>query len=347
MPTPRQRAEFFHSLTELLEAGLTPLQATQQLTTSTNQRGHSKLAKALSHLLTQSPSPAAASPETAHTPAPTTNRLPQTSKNLGPFSPWEIAVLHAGITAGKLPAACRTLKRLAESEATARSHFLHVAAYPLLLAHLAIILPGIPILILAPNLLSAAAALLTKLALLWSLLGTVFILWRYLASAATSSPRTDTLLNALPLLGTARLYRAACRFASVLEWLWSGSTSLSSAFHSAARAASTAGAASAAAHINSALTNSTSFTDAVQSAPWLPSELRQALITGAQTGRLDSEMMRAASSLSEKAFSAQTKAATLLARALYLGAILLAASQILSLYHSLLHAYQPLLDGPP
>lgn len=88
--------------------------------------------------------------------------------------------------------------------------------YPLVLAHLAIILPELPAAV-APDGHNPTGTIALFIALLWVLILGGACLWRWLSHRAETSMTVDRFLRRIPLIGAVRRHWALARFAQVFH----------------------------------------------------------------------------------------------------------------------------------
>lgn len=130
----------------------------------------------------------------------------------------EIALLAAGERSGRLAPVLEHLARYHAAVAEAEKKARRALIYPLLLLHVAIVLPEIPGALQAgTGAAGFAAGLLLRLGLLWGALLGVGWLWRRASRRAVEEPGLDRLLGQLPLLGASRRHWAQARFCQVFH----------------------------------------------------------------------------------------------------------------------------------
>lgn len=131
----------------------------------------------------------------------------------------EVALIDAGERSGRLGDAFGHLARYFEAWDVALRQAIGAALYPLLLAHLGVVLPALPTLVTAsmegqePPL----RGLFMHLAVLWLILLSLFLAWRWLARLGAKSSVVDAWLGRLPLIGPVRRHWALARFAQVFH----------------------------------------------------------------------------------------------------------------------------------
>lgn len=127
----------------------------------------------------------------------------------------EVALIQAGETSGQMAPALRHLVEYFTALETAQQQMRTALIYPLILLHLAILLPELPAALITGD----GSAVLGRAAvwvfLLWVGLIAFYLAFRALAERARSSPSADRLLNRIPWIGAARKHWALARFCQV------------------------------------------------------------------------------------------------------------------------------------
>lgn len=129
----------------------------------------------------------------------------------------ERALVAAGEKSGTLAQAFEHLARYFAALDAGIRQARSAMIYPLILVHVAIVLPEIPAALMSEGRTNPAGSIITKLAIFWA--GALLIgwLWRMLSRAATSNATLDRFLSLLPLVGRARRHWALARFAQVFH----------------------------------------------------------------------------------------------------------------------------------
>ncbi len=127
----------------------------------------------------------------------------------------ELALIEAGERSGKLGVSFNHLARYFAAMETAERQAGRAMIYPLILAHLAILLPELPALIVEKEGDHPLQRMLLGLGVLWAVLIGLRFIWDRLAAMATTSPSIDGLLNRVPFIGKARRHWAMARFCQV------------------------------------------------------------------------------------------------------------------------------------
>jgi len=131
----------------------------------------------------------------------------------------EFALIEAGERSGRLGDAFIHLARYFEAWDVAVRQAIGAMIYPLVLAHLGIVLPELPTMVTASmegkN--YALGGLFMPLAILWLILLSSFLLWRWLSRLGAASAVVDAWLGRIPLIGSVRRHWALARFAQVFH----------------------------------------------------------------------------------------------------------------------------------
>ncbi len=131
----------------------------------------------------------------------------------------EFSLIDAGERSGRLSDAFSHLARYFEAWDLAVRQALSAMIYPLVLAHLGIVLPELPTMVTASleGKTYALSGILMPLAILWLILLSSFLLWRWLSRLGAESAAVDAWLGRLPLIGSVRRHWALARFAQVFH----------------------------------------------------------------------------------------------------------------------------------
>lgn len=131
----------------------------------------------------------------------------------------EFALIDAGERSGRLGDAFSHLSRYFEAWNMAVKQALGAMIYPLVLAHLGIVLPELPTIVSATmeNKSYSSGGIFMPLAILWLALLSLFLLWRWLSRLGAESAAVDRWLGRLPLIGGVRRHWALARFSQVFH----------------------------------------------------------------------------------------------------------------------------------
>lgn len=131
----------------------------------------------------------------------------------------ELALIDAGERSGRLADGFRHLSRYFEAWDMAVRQALGALIYPLVLAHFGIVLPELPAMVTASMQGEpwSLRSMLMPLAILWLILLSSFLLWRWLSRLGATSAAVDAWLGHIPLIGGVRRHWALARFAQVFH----------------------------------------------------------------------------------------------------------------------------------
>lgn len=131
----------------------------------------------------------------------------------------EVALIEAGERSGRLGDGFAHLARYFEAWSMAVKQAVGALIYPLVLAHLGIVLPELPSLFMASMQQEPLVMrkILLPLVLLWLGIALLVVLWRWLVRKGAESPRVDAWLARVPWIGSARQHWALARFAQVFH----------------------------------------------------------------------------------------------------------------------------------
>lgn len=269
-----------------------------------------------------------------------TEAMRQTQAKTPSITTLDLAMIGAGEHSGRLHQSFALLARYYETVAASVSQARSALLYPLLLVHLAIILPEIPDAIASGDVAAAPVRILVRLVIFWLALLFLGWTWRRLTTLADHSPTVDRLLANVPLLGSMREHWALARFTQVAhsgllaavrpqEWLrLAGEASGSGQFRS--------GSARAAAEV----TAGQPIAESLRVGGGFPKLFVDSLDTAEESGTLDHELGRWADLETEQAQAAMSRVAAWLPKVLYALIVLYVAWRIISMISGI---YAPLL----
>lgn len=230
----------------------------------------------------------------------------------------EIALTEAGERSGKLSAAFNHLARYFASEEGARRQMRQAMIYPLILLHLAIVLPEIPTALTATEGPGFATRILIMVGILWAGLAVLAALWGWLVRQAPLSPSIDACLGRVPWIGKARRHWALARFCQVFHAGLLAALRMSEICRLAGEASQSArirhGAAQAAETIKE---QGEKLSLALAETGAFPSPFVNAVATAEEVGKLDEEMARWNTAETVSAAEAMERAAQWLPKAGY------------------------------
>jgi type II secretory pathway component PulF len=258
----------------------------------------------------------------------------------------EVALLAAGERCGRLAPALEHLAGYHAAAAEAAAKTRGALVYPVLLLHVAILLPEIPIALRAETGMAGfGAAVLLRLGLLWGGLLALGVLWRWASRRAVRQAGWDRVLGRLPLLGAPRRHWALARFCQVFHAGLLAALRPSDCCRLAGEAAQSgcmlAGAEVAAKRVEAgeALTEALAVSTAFDPA------FVNAVATAEVAGGLDDEMRRWAQAESLRATEAVERVAVWLPRAGYALVVVYVVWRIIGLMLGYFAEFSRLLEG--
>lgn len=142
------------------------------------------------------------------------------TEHCGAFSDaLEFALIDAGERSGRLGDAFSHLSRYFEAWNMGVKQAIGAMIYPLVLAHLGIVLPELPTFVTATmeDKPYSLGSIFMPLAILWLILLSLFLLWRWLSRLGAESAAVDRWLGCIPLIGSVRRHWALARFSQVFH----------------------------------------------------------------------------------------------------------------------------------
>lgn len=258
----------------------------------------------------------------------------------------EIALLSAGERSGRLTPALEHLARYHASVAEAAAKARGALIYPLLLLHVAVVLPEIPATLHAEaGVTGFAIGVLWRLGLLWGGLLALGLLWRWAERRAERAPGPDRWLGRLPLLGAPRRHWALARFCQVFHAGLLAALRPSECCRLAGEAAQSGllrrGGETAAHHVESG----DALAEALASAACFEPAFVNAVATAEEVGGVDDEMRRWAQAESLRAAEAIERVAVWLPRLGYGLVVVYAVWRIFGLMLGYYAGFSRLLEG--
>lgn len=178
------RTLFYTAFLSLLEAGFSPVRALRGVMPQAFRRAAEDMAVDIERGAT----------------------LTQAMQNRSCFSHMEIALIHAGEIAGRLPESCRQLVEYFDEQKALRARMIHGFIYPLFLYHFA----GFVFTLL--RYVGGQQCGCLRFLVIWSVAPWVaFLLWKLLAPLRHSTP-VSLLINVIPFFGGLQFQRECGRF---------------------------------------------------------------------------------------------------------------------------------------
>lgn len=269
------------------------------------------------------------------------------TEHCGEFSDaLEFALIDAGERSGRLSDAFSHLARYFEAWNIAVKQAIGAMIYPLVLAHLGILLPELPTIVTATmeDRPITYGGIFMPLAILWLILLSLFLLWRWLSRLGAHSAAVDRLLGHLPLIGSVRRHWALARFSQVFHacllasmrmtecMLLAGSASHSGMLRHASRDAA------------QRIAAGETIAGAMADVHGFPIVFVHGVATAEEAGTLDHEMNRWAAAETIEAGDAVNRAAQWLPKLAYAIVVLYVAYRILSMMTSFYGGMMKQLD---
>lgn len=247
----------------------------------------------------------------------------------------ECALVDSGERSGRLAESCAHLADYFDTEHRSRQAVQGALIYPLILAHVGVVLPVLTTLFqssLAGQSFSLLPAVLLRLAGLWVMLLLLALAWKALSKAARTSPAADRLLMTVPLIGKVRRHWALGRFCQVFHSTLLAALRVSEGLRSAGNASQSgafmAGAELAARQVDAGKT----LAEGLKESDAFPKIFTDSIQAAEMAGTLDMETARWARSETEFAISSQKRVADALPKMVYLIVVLYVASGIIRFF---------------
>lgn len=253
----------------------------------------------------------------------------------------DLALIEAGEKSGRLAPAMALLADYYESLAEALRRARGALVYPLLLAHLAVILPEIPAAIAGGEAAALPVRLGLRLAVLWAVLLGAGALWRGLSDRARESSAVDGWLAWVPVLGPLRGHWALARFTRVAHSAMLAAVRPQEWVRLAGEAAGSGRLWEGARRAAKSVAEGNPVAVSLRTGGGFPKRFVDALDTAEEAGALDHELERWARLEAEEAQVAMDRAAVWLPRVLYGVIVLYVAWRLVSMMAGI---YGPLLE---
>lgn len=196
----KQKAELYHQLGQLSEAGFPITKASEAAMDARPPADQRQFLEELKRGVEDGDSLSGAAGAT--------------SENLTGL---ELSILQAAEEGGRVPEGFGHLARYFEMRHAARKKIRSGLIYPAILLHLAVILPAIPSAILSQDIPGTAFRTLIILFVIYAIVLVAAFIFHSLALKARTDAGTDRMLRKIPLIGKVRHRFALSRFAEVLR----------------------------------------------------------------------------------------------------------------------------------
>lgn len=259
----------------------------------------------------------------------------------------ELALIDAGERSGRLNDGLTHLARYFEAWHIAKRQALSAMIYPLILAHLGIVLPELPAIVTAsvnggP---ASLGGMLLPLGILWLTLFSSFLLWRWLSRRGSESALVDGWLARLPLIGNVRRHWALARFAQVFHACLLASMRMTECMRLAGAASHSGLLRRASQGASQRIAAGETIAGAMADVHGFPLVFVHGIATAEEAGTLDHEMNRWAASETIEARDAVQRAAQWLPKVVYAIVVLYVAYRIIDMMHTYYSGTMKLLEG--
>ncbi len=258
----------------------------------------------------------------------------------------EISLIEAGERSGQLAEGFQHLANYFQAMETARKQARQAMIYPLVLLHLAILLPQLPAAITAPEGSSPWPRAFMAIGLLWVVLFLGGSLWRWLSEQAASSAALDAALNQIPLIGSARKHWALARFTQVFHAGLLAAFRISETVRLAGEASQSGQLRAGALAAEQGIEEGDTLSLALAGRAGFPPLFVQSLVIAEESGMLDQEMARWARLEKMEASAAVERAANWLPKIGYGLVVLFVVWQIFAMMQGYFGTLNQLLEGP-
>jgi type IV pilus assembly protein PilC len=316
--SPREKQQLYHSLAELLRAGLTFPRALEKLKATVHGSGRQVVAR-----ITREIQNGRTVAEACATARPM-------------ISAMEGAVLTAVERAGSLDRGLEQLSQHFGAVATARSQVLARLAYPFFMLGLGILLLNLP-----KALTQGPASYARTVGILFgSILLGLFLFNAariMIANAATFSPGAERFLRFLPLIGGVHRAFAMSRFCLAYDLQLEAGINTLDALKASAEASRSALVRKKVRSILPQVSQGSQVGPLIAEGDAFDPEVTQAIIVGEETGRLDRQLQQLATEQDQKAFKRLDALAEWAPRLTYLCILLYLGYTIVSVYANYLN----------
>lgn len=257
----------------------------------------------------------------------------------------EISLVVAGERSGRLDHGLAQLAEYFGALAAAREGMLRQCAYPVFLLHFAVLLGGLPTLIVGAGLAAYLRGTLGALALIYAIVLVLALLIPLLLEAGAGSAALDALLRRLPLLGKVRRAFATARFCAAYGMQLGAGINVLEALQAAGRASRSGLVRAAVQRALPEVRAGAQVGPTLAASGAFPAEMMRAFSVGEQTGALDVELARLAAEHQAEAFRRLDTVAEWLPRLFYVAILLYVAYGIVTAYQGYFAELGKVIDG--
>lgn len=204
----------------------------------------------------------------------------------------ETSLIEAGERSGKMAGAFNHLARYFAAMDGAARQARGALIYPLILVHMAILLPELPAFITAQEDDHPARRIVIALVILWLLILGGCAAWSRLSSRAVESVSVDRWLNRVPFMGATRRHWAMARFTQVAHACLLAAISMSETLRIAGRAAQSALIRRASEDASEQIIAGHRLAESMAETGAFATDFIHAIATAEEVGKLDEELAR-------------------------------------------------------
>ncbi len=252
----------------------------------------------------------------------------------------ESSLIEAGERSGKMAGSFNHLARYFAAMDGAARQARGALIYPLILVHMAILLPELPAFISPEENNHPLRRIVIALVVLWLLILGGSAAWRWLSNRAIESASVDRWLNRVPFMGAVRRHWALARFTQVSHACLLAAMSMSETLRIAGRAAQSAVIRQASEDASEKIVAGQRFAESMAETGAFTTEFIHSIATAEETGRLDEEMARWTAAETMLANEAIERASQLLPKIGYVFVVGFVAYRIITMMQGI---YAPLL----
>lgn len=252
-------------------------------------------------------------------------------KNPSGSSELEIGLLAAGERGGRLDEACAHLAAYFELRQQSLSKAVGALVYPLIVAHLAVLVPDFSK-VVAGGLGAGFSGIPLRLAVLWGGIALVIVVSYFWLKTATRSASADRCLGKVPLAGVVRRHWALARFSQVMQTCLLAALKFPDALRLAGGASQSAMFRDAAESVAVKIEAGGGFAASLRVTGGFPQQFVHSMEIAEQSGTLDVELGRWATMESQLAAHAQDRAAEWIPRIFYILVVLFVAWRVIGMF---------------
>lgn len=270
------------------------------------------------------------------------------TEHCGAFSDaLEFALIDAGERSGRLGDAFSHLSRYFEAWHIAVKQAIGAMIYPLVLAHLGILLPELPIMVTSTmeDKPYSLGRVFMPLAILWLILLSLFLIWRWLSRLGAESASVDRTLGYIPLIGSVRRHWALARFSQVFHACLLASMRMTESMQLAGSASHSGLLRHAAKDAAQRIAAGETISGAMADVHGFPMSFVHGIATAEEAGTLDHEMNRWAAAETIEAGDAVQRAAQWLPKIAYAFVVMYVAYRIITMMSGFYGGIQQQLDN--